>query len=92
MVMGFFPTGVRPPHCLPFSDGFVMRAIYNYLNLRAPLTAALTIVADASKAGAILEALRAGPEPEACVIGNLIKRDDKPAVILDQDDHWRQRA
>ena len=52
----------------------------------------LIIFADASKADEILEALKTGPEPEACVIGNLIERNHQPAVILNRIDQWHRQT
>jgi|MDSV01.3.fsa_nt_gb phosphoribosylformylglycinamidine cyclo-ligase len=51
----------------------------------------LIIYVDASKADEVLKALKSGPEPEACIIGNLTERDDQPAVILDQLNHWHRQ-
>ena len=50
----------------------------------------LIIFVDANKAEEILEALKTGPEPEACVIGNLIERNHQPAVILSRTDQWHR--
>ena len=52
----------------------------------------LIIFVDASKAGEVLHALQTGPEPEAYIVGDLVTRDDQPAVILDGVDHWRRRT
>ena len=52
----------------------------------------LIIYVDASKAGEVLDALQTGPEPEAYIIGDLVTRDDQPAVILDGVDNWRRQT
>ena len=52
----------------------------------------LIIYVDPSKAGEVLHALQTGPEPGAYIVGDLVARDDQPAVILDRADHWRQRT
>jgi phosphoribosylformylglycinamidine cyclo-ligase len=52
----------------------------------------LIIYVDANKAGEVLDALQTGPEPEAWIVGELVNRDNQPAVILDGVDHWRRRT
>ncbi len=52
----------------------------------------LIIYVDASKASEVLHALRTGPEPEAYIAGDLVSRDDQPAVILNGVDHWRRQT
>jgi len=52
----------------------------------------LIIYVDAGKADAVLDALRAGPEPEALIIGSLVTRDGGDAVILENSEHWRGQA
>ena len=52
----------------------------------------LIMYVDAGKAGEVLHALQTGPEPAAYVVGEIVARDDKPAVILDGIDHWRRRT
>ena len=51
----------------------------------------LIIYVDASKAGEVLDALQRGPEPGAYIVGDLVTRNDQPAVILDRADRWRPR-
>ena len=48
----------------------------------------LIIYVHANKADEVLHALRTGPEPEAFIVGDLVRRDDQPAVILHGVDHW----
>ena len=52
----------------------------------------LIIYVEASKAGEVLHALQTGPEPGAYIVGDLVKRDDQPAVILDGVEHWRRQT
>ena len=52
----------------------------------------LIIYVDASKADEVLEALQTGPEPDACFVGELVKRGDQPAVILEGVDNWRRQT
>lgn len=52
----------------------------------------LIIYVDASKASAVLDALKTGPEPEACIVGNLVERDNQPAVIFDGIEHWHRQT
>ncbi len=52
----------------------------------------LIIYVDPSKASEVLHALQTGPEPDAYIVGNLVTRDDKPAVILDGIDHWLRQT
>ena len=49
----------------------------------------LIIFVEANKADKVLNALKAGPEPEARAIGMLIQRGRKSAVILDNNDQWQ---
>ena len=51
----------------------------------------LIIFVGESKADKILKAFKAGPEPDACVIGNLVERHEQPAVILDSIDQWHRQ-
>ena len=52
----------------------------------------LIIFVNSSKVGAVLRALKAGPEPEACIIGGIVERNSQPAVILNQSNHWCGQA
>ena len=52
----------------------------------------LIIYVDTNKAGEVLHALQTGPEPGAYIVGDLVTRDDQPAVILDGIHHWRPRT
>ena len=52
----------------------------------------LIIFVDASKADEVLGALQTGPEPEAYIVGELVKRGDQPAVILEGVDNWRRQT
>ncbi len=52
----------------------------------------LIIYVHPNKADVILQALKAGPEPEACIIGGLIERDSKDAVILEHSEHWGKHS
>ena len=52
----------------------------------------LIIYVDASKASEVLHALQTGPEPEAYIVGELVKRGDQPAVILEGADNWRRKT
>ena len=48
----------------------------------------LFIFVDASKADAVLTALKSGSEPDAWIAGKLAPRDNDKAVLLDQSDCW----
>ena len=52
----------------------------------------LIIYVEPRKADQILQTLKAGPEPEACIIGKLIKRDGKESVIMNRSDYWLNKA
>ncbi len=52
----------------------------------------LIIYVEPRKADQVLQALKAGPEPNACIIGKLIERDGREAVILNKSDNWLSKA
>ena len=85
---------VQRRHYHLFSPGFVIQATWNYQNLPALLTVGigLIIYVNADKADEVLHALQTGPEAEAYIVGDLVRRYDQPAVILDGVDHWRRRT